>query len=113
EKQNIEQLENKVVHLSFIKIVQRQAYKTLPRTGTIPCMIIKPKKNQSIDKTKQDLRNNINPAELKVGIRGARGTNNGGMLIRCDKADVEVLKSDMTEKFKDYDIQITSLKKPS
>ncbi|KAK9885541.1 hypothetical protein WA026_012292 [Henosepilachna vigintioctopunctata] len=73
----MEKLEKNVVHTSLSEIVQRQAYKTLPKTGNIIGMIIKPKKNQTIDITKQDLRNNINLAELKVGIRGDRGTKNG------------------------------------
>ncbi|KAK9882611.1 hypothetical protein WA026_022240 [Henosepilachna vigintioctopunctata] len=110
---NIQKLENTVTQPSFSEVVQGQSHKALTKTGNIPSMIIKPKKNQSTDKTKQDLRININPSELKVGIRGARGTKNCGILIKCEKADdLEILRKDMTEKLKEYEIQINSLKKP-
>lgn len=78
----------------------------------IPSLIIKPKTQQSIEKTKSDVQK-INLAELQIGIKTKRTTKNGSYLIKCEsKEDVEVLQNKMRNTLQDYEVELTKMKNP-
>lgn len=68
------------------------------RTKNFPTLIIKPKSTQTGEKTKQDLKNKINPTLLNIGIRNSKCTKQGNVVLKCEtKDDIEKLKKE-TEK---------------
>lgn len=78
-----------------------------------PSLIIKPKQNQSIDKMKADLKQKINPTELKIAIRGTRNTANGHLVVKCQsKQDLDTLKDEADKILTGYEIDIPKLRKP-
>lgn len=64
-----------------------------PVIKNIPCLIIKPKNKQSVQKTKEDIQRNIKPSELKISVKNMTATKNGNIIIKCSsKPEVETLK---------------------
>lgn len=79
----------------------------------IPSLIIKPKRQQDLAKTKTDMTMNINPTELKVAIKGIRHTSNGNVIVKCqNKRDLEILQREALSKLPDYEIKTTRMMKP-
>lgn len=116
-QQKIENLESKKGETSTLNTLQYSDIlkKTLNPTKptTIPSLIIKPKKQQSIEKIKEELRKKINPTELKISINSIKSTKNGNLLVKCQgKNDVDILKKVAEKKLNDYDIEVTKLKNP-
>lgn len=82
--------------------------------SNIPNLIIKPKKKQDSKKTKEELCNNIKPAQLKIGIKNTRETKNGNVVISCQtKQEIEKLKTEAERTLgREYDVHITKLRNP-
>lgn len=83
-------------------------------TQNYASIVIKPKTAQNDLQTKEDIKKNINPAELKVGIQNLRSTKNGTVIIKCStKRDNEILECSLKDKLKnDYNIETTKMRKP-
>lgn len=75
-------------------------------------VILKPKTKQSGHKTKEDLKKNVNPTNLKISDIAAR--NNGVVEIMCEsEGERDIVKSAVEEKLSgSYDIKVPVLKKP-
>lgn len=81
--------------------------------NNVPSLIIKPKRQQTLEKTEKDLKNKINPAAIKISIKSTRSTTNGNIIIKCpNRDDIEILKREADAKLPDYDVQILKLRKP-
>lgn len=81
--------------------------------NNVPTLIIKPKRKQNMDKTYKDLKDKINPSEIKVGIKGTRTTANGNVIVKCQsRTDLENLKKEAERKLTEYDIQTSKMRKP-
>ncbi|KAK9719837.1 hypothetical protein QE152_g22475 [Popillia japonica] len=62
-------------------------------------MLIKPKNPQDSEKTKTDIKNQLSPANLEVGIKEIRTVKDGGILIKCaNKTEVDKLKKEAQNK---------------
>lgn len=84
-----------------------------PNIGNVPSLIIKPKQRQNPEMTVSDLRKNINPSRIKIGIKGTRSIANGDVIIKCQtRGDLEILKKEADTKLPDYEAQISKLRKP-
>jgi len=83
-------------------------------TQNVPNIIIKPKKQQSSDITKQDVTKCVNPSKLQIGVRKIQSTRTGNIMIKCnDVSDTRKLKKYAEETLKDnYEIEETKLKNP-
>lgn len=94
--------------------------KELPARGdvttrdNIPGILIKPKAKQNSKQTKQKLYSEINPVNLKVGIKQVKENRDGSLLVKCEKqSDVQVLSDQINNKMKDnYEIAVDTLKNP-
>lgn len=75
-------------------------------------VLIKPKQKQNQNKTREDLRKNVNPAGFKIS--DVKGAQNGVVSIRCeDEADSDKMKQKLEEKMgKDYEVKLLSLRMP-
>lgn len=78
-------------------------------------VIIKPKKEQESNTTKQDIQKYIRPQDLEVGIAGVRNISKGGMIIECDKKeDTLKVKEAVEEKLPErYNVRTPELINPS
>ncbi|CAG9760317.1 unnamed protein product [Ceutorhynchus assimilis] len=96
-----------------IDIIKKNDTIKVNKQINIPNLIIRPKRQQNVDKTKRDLQKYIKPAELKICVTGTRSTKNGNLLIKCsNKKDIETLKKEAESKLQDYEVQITKMRKP-
>ncbi|CAH0555134.1 unnamed protein product [Brassicogethes aeneus] len=78
------------------------------------CVIIKPKGAQNCDVTREEVRKNVLPAELKIGIQSIKDIKNGGVAIHCNKkSDANKIKSAAEECLKDYEIKLPKLHNPT
>lgn len=78
-----------------------------------PVLIIKPKdKNQTIEKTKIDLRSKVKADEIKSN--GLINASEGGIIVRCKNTeDLEKAKELLEEKMsEEYDVKIPNRKNP-
>jgi hypothetical protein len=96
---------------SYAEIVKNNNVKIKKKTDSV--VIIKPKdKSQNVNKTKDDVKNSINPNEIPVN--GLSQVNDGGVVIRCkNKEDIgkikEIVENTMSEK---YEARIPEIKNP-
>ena len=78
---------------SFSEVIKNGEKYKAQNNSQSPSLIIKPKKNQSSEKTKNDLKRNIQPNQLNVGIKNIRETKQGNIVIKCTaNNDIEKLK---------------------
>ncbi|KAJ8948243.1 hypothetical protein NQ318_013231 [Aromia moschata] len=82
--------------------------------ATKEAVVIKPKIKQGSTKTKESIKESINPVELKVGISEIRNIQEGGIIIKCDtKEEAEKIKSAANEKLSEnYNINTPKSKNP-
>ena len=60
------------------------SYSTIARNNTHPAVIVVPKdQSQSVEKTKEDMANQVNPSELKLRLTKVKPANNGSIVIGC------------------------------
>lgn len=109
----IKQNESETRNIITYSQITKQDKKNSEINVNIPSLIIKPKKQQNTAKTKTDMREKINPAELKVAIRGTRDTINGNVIVKCqNRSDLETLKREAESKLQDYEVHLTKMRKP-
>ncbi|CAG9761200.1 unnamed protein product [Ceutorhynchus assimilis] len=79
-----------------------------------PSLIIKPKQKQNSEKTKNDLKEKIQPNLLKIGIKNMRETKRGCVVVKCtEKNDIEKLKQAAENSLGGgYDIELPKLNSP-
>lgn len=78
-----------------------------------PNLIIRPKKQQDVQTTNSDIKQKIDPAGLKIAIKGTRYTSSGNVIVKCNNTrDLEILKREAESKLKDYEISMTKMRKP-
>lgn len=84
------------------------------KSQNIPSVVVKPKKQQNSDTTKQDVKTCINPSKLQISVEKIQSTKNGNIIIKCnDIIDTQKLKKYAEETLKDnYEIEETQLKNP-
>lgn len=77
-------------------------------------LIIKPNEVQDNEVTRAEVRRNICPSELKIGIKQINNIQKGGMVVKCSSKDsLEKLAGDIHVKLGDkYKVTIPGLKKP-
>lgn len=62
--------------------------------ASAPALVIKPLKGQKVEKVRNELRDKVLPASLKIGIKGYKETKQGDIIVKCQtKQEVEVLKA--------------------
>lgn len=110
DRYNTKGLENNL----YAQVLRNRSEKYEENKGGLPSLIIKPKQKQKSEKTKKDLRNQIQPSQLKIGIKNMRETKQGGMVIKCsEKEDIKLLKQAAEDCLgKDYDIELPKLNLP-
>ena len=77
-----------------------------------PLVIIKPKSKQPSEKTKEDLKKNVDPSNLKISEVAKK--QNGIVQISCvSEGDRSIIKHAVEEKLgEDYEVKLPVLKKP-
>lgn len=77
-----------------------------------PMVIVTPKNVQDNKKTKEDLKNVIDPANIQMNH--ARDLSKGGLAISCSSsgASIELQKLAMEKMGVNYEVKLTELKKP-
>lgn len=83
-------------------------------THTCPTIIIKPKTQQDLKKTKEDIEKNVKLEDLKVGVQNLKTTKSGAVVIKClTKKGTELLETDIRKKLNDkYNIELSKMRKP-
>lgn len=80
----------------------------------VPNIVVKPKKTQSSVTTKIEIQKKINPAEINVGISQLKETQNGSIVIKCNKmGDVDNLITSINKNLCDNYVYKQELKKPN
>ena len=72
-------------------------------------LVVRPKnEKKESNEVKEDLKSNINPAELQVGLLMDRNTRNGGVILKCtNKEALNTVKNNIRTKMGDeYEIQV-------
>lgn len=65
-------------------------------------IIVKPKKNQINDITREQIKKNVNSTKLAIGVEQVNNIKDGGIIIRCDgKESSDKMKKSITEKLGD------------
>lgn len=83
------------------------------RVQNIPTLIIKPKNNQDVKQTREEIYRNVNPAELKVGIKSLRTTKQGGVVVKCaTERELNIFKEAVGETLGHYEVKVPELKPP-
>lgn len=77
-------------------------------------LIVKPRKEQAADKVKQDLKVNVNPADLQIGINIGKTVKDGGVVVKCaDAQDLCTVKNNIQDKMgNNYDVKIPKKSNP-
>lgn len=114
-KEKIENLEKKNT-VSYAEALRQDGHAQVAHTvrANLPRIIVKPKQQQSADRTQMDISRQINPAELKVGVTNMKSTKSGSTVIKCPgRSELDVLKRALDSKLKDgYDVELTKLRQP-
>lgn len=77
-------------------------------------VLIKPKKSQKADETKNDLRAAVNPADIGIPISAVKKLNSGAVIVKCDNDENAIkLKENIENKLgSNYNINKCENKKP-
>lgn len=86
----------------------------VPKPQNVPDVVIKPKNAQDSKRTRDDIISNINPADLKIGIRNLVTTRSGSVVIKCkSKKEAEVLQNIARDRLEDsYTVETSKMRKP-
>lgn len=128
----IEQLERDLVdrqrqieHYQSVKeesLQHRETYVTVANAGVsskpdknLPCIMIKPKVQQTGPRTRSELQSKIKPSKISAGIRMLKEVKNGGIVLKCDSGQsTERVKAEAQSVLgHDYTITETKLLTPS
>lgn len=81
--------------------------------NNVPNIVIKPKNQQSNEKTRNDLLQTIKPEKLKLAVKSTKAIRNGGIVVKCNsRDDMMLLKEEATRKLMDYTVDSTRMRKP-
>lgn len=73
-------------------------YADIVKNKTLPAVIVQPKNQQAITKTREDIMSRVNPADSDLQLSRVRTIKDGGLLIGCSsKADNSKLVSLLQE----------------
>lgn len=76
-------------------------------------IIIKPKENQNNNKTREDIKNTIDPTNLALKINNVKDIQNGAVIIKGDEKSVKKIENEFKTKLSEnYNIKIPVRKKP-
>lgn len=113
EEQNkkIEDLKTEIIQLKGKEDSNPvKSYSEVTKNKPEHVLVVKPKKEQTIgiDKVKQDLKTNVNPADLQVGINIGKTVKDGGILVKCaDAQDLNTIKNSIQHKMgNNYEVKI-------
>ena len=83
-------------------------------TNNKEVLLIKPMKEQKNDETRKDLKTNIDPSKLAVGVENVKNIKNGGVIINCANANSkDIIKNRVKEVMGDkYKVEEGTFKKP-
>lgn len=110
-KENITSREYKHTQISYAHI----ASKPVETKENVPDLIIRPRQTQELSKTKTEVMEKLNPAELNIGIKNKRIAENGNLVIKCSsKQEAEKLRRAAENTLEDnkYEIHTTKMLKP-
>lgn len=79
----------------------------------IPCVVVKPKKNQSGQVTEKDIKSKIIPSSSELKISGMAKTKNGSVIVSLDNNESVTKLKDIAERSlnDDYKIELTGERK--
>lgn len=84
---------------SYASVLQNNQIKTLNNKTPLPSIIIKPRVVQNLQKSKKEIQNTINPANLNIGIRNFKETKQGNIVVKCDtEREIERFKEEVEKK---------------
>ena len=89
------------------------SYADMSRTKDNAKVIIKPKNSkQSVNKTKGDIINSVDPVNADVKVKSVKSISSGGVILTCCTKEAEKLKSLACDKLSDnYEIRkLTNIK---
>ncbi|XP_055848292.1 uncharacterized protein LOC129913568 [Episyrphus balteatus] len=75
-------------------------------------IVVKPKTDQNNEKTINDLKNVINPRNMKLKINEVKNVQNGGILIKCDKKSVKTIENEIKTNMSEYVAKIQEHRNP-
>lgn len=77
--------------------------------SSLPTIVIKPKVTQNTQKSKREIQNSINPANLNLGIKNLRETKQGSIVITCGtEQDMKLFKEEAEKKLNEnYKIELS------
>lgn len=110
---NNSELINKIGNKLEINSGNTQTYsETLNKNREI--LLIKPKNDQNNEITRKDLKVNIDPSKLAIGVENVKNIKNGGVIINCSDANSKgIMKNKVVEVMGDkYKVEEGQLKKP-
>lgn len=88
----------------------------LNRAGeNLPCIVIKPRVQQSSAKTRNELQTKVKPSKVSVGIQMMRELKNGSVILKCDSSSAtERMKVEAQAAMgQDYTVSETRMLAPS
>lgn len=92
------QTESACVQSTYAEIVSKQDH----------VLVVKPRQEKEMNKVKEDLRSNIDPVDLQVGLNIDRNTRNGGIILKCTNSEaLNTVKNNIKTKMgEEYEIQV-------
>lgn len=91
-----------------------KSYSDAVSTHNSKVLIVQPKSNMEIQDVRKDIRENIDPVKLQVGVKMGKQTKKGGVILRCDNSEAAIiLKENIESKLKaKYNIEKPKSIKP-
>lgn len=112
----IETMKNMLQSIITDKKEEKISYANIVKKDKIePVLIVKPKVDQTSNITKEDIKQNVNPASLAVGVSGIKEISKGQVVIKCEnEKDRDKIQNKIQEEMPNkYDITKPILKYPS
>lgn len=109
---HISMLEGQVSCLNILKDMKLKGEAKMNYKNSEEIIVISPKEDQTSEKTKEDIKLNINPVE--TGITGIKNAINGKVIINCKNKDTKtMLKEQIEEKLgNNYGVKIPEKRFP-
>lgn len=88
--------------------------RTFAEVANKPAVIIKPKIDQLSDVTRKEIKENIKPSDISVGVASVKNIKNGAIIVNChNQEDIQKLENAVTDKLGDkYEVKITTPQNP-
>lgn len=118
--ESLSQLKNKFESLYTMTAQQNASnkstsYADMVKNKTYPAVIVKPKNTeQSIENTKAEILQTINPAEVNIRLSKVRTVKNGGLVIGCqtEEENEKFMSLVQNQLANSYDVQAAKIFKP-